>query len=298
LHQCAAAAAERGPVAFVGPAGSGKLWWTRALHAKLAKPPPLAVFEPAALTVELQARFLFGDAESGLAGVLEPDRPLWLAVRQPTNLALDLQAKLVAAATAREDRLRLLVCERDSLESALRDGRLDPKLYYFATRRRIEVPPLVERREDLQDFCLIWHRLRSSNPHSGLEIDAKALAALASYHWPGNVRELFAVLDAARSRRPIGPISADDLVLRIVRRRTANPEPPTAPISLQAVLERVERRLLETALAQFGGNKSKAAEHLGLSRAKLLRRLEQLLGHKPGGAGDGENPDGKVDLKD
>ncbi|MGL5097821.1 MAG: helix-turn-helix domain-containing protein, partial [Planctomycetia bacterium] len=217
---------------------------------------------------------------------------------------------------------RLVVTSREPLERGRSDGRLLDHLYHLVAALTIRLPPLRDRRAELFDHVAAvltkpprGSATRSLEPAAGFSdfvvaddrsaaagkvnwtLDAAAQALFLQYDWPGNLRELEAVLRQAqvRSATPTagspapplpGVLTPADFPRRLRRTEptAADALPPTgAPPSLDALLEEVERRLLRTTLERCRGNKSKAADQLGVSRARMHRRLEQL-GLTPAGA--------------
>jgi DNA-binding NtrC family response regulator len=137
----------------------------------------------------------------------------------------------------------------------------------------IPVPPLRSRLDDLPKLCE-----RAGLPRPAADV----LAVLRTYNWPGNLRELADVLAKAEG----GPLTKDHLPRVIRERHLIATHPHTAPPrmpNLDDILTAVEKRLIENALAEAGGNQGVAAERLGVFRQRLARRIAAL-----GIAGDGE----------
>jgi transcriptional regulator with PAS, ATPase and Fis domain len=107
-----------------------------------------------------------------------------------------------------------------------------------------------------------------------------AWECVRAYAWPGNLRELFATLLRAGQRVETELIDAADLPLAVRQAKAAAdapaPRPPAALPPLDTVLEEVERRMIRLALERANGNKSKAAELLGIWRPRLLGRIKAL----------------------
>jgi transcriptional regulator of acetoin/glycerol metabolism len=126
--------------------------------------------------------------------------------------------------------------------------------------RVVTAPPLRHRIEDVRDLvAALLGRL--SSKHVG--VDAGALNALLRHPWPGNVGELEQALVSALRRHPSGPVRAEDL-------------PPSVHCTARKVLsglEAVERDMITTALLDAGGDKARAAERLGISRATIYRKI-------------------------
>jgi two-component system NtrC family response regulator len=157
----------------------------------------------------------------------------------------------------------------------LQDNTFREDLYYRINVFPIYLPPLRERVEDIPS--LIGHFLKKlGKPEDA--IDQNALELLLQYRWPGNVRELENVIERALIMSSAGAICAEDLpphvkALQVTGSLTALNIPEDG-ISL----ERVEVDLIKKALQQAGGNKSKAAKLLGITRRKLYSMMERLSG--------------------
>ena len=213
------------------------------------------------------------------------------------KLATDLQELLVRTFGNADPPLwRIIATEREPLEGALSDGRLAESLYYLLTRITIEVPPLRKRQAELSDLVtqtIEGLRKDTADANAVAGIDPAALEALRKYDWPGNLTELETVLQGAirRTQKPF--LATRDLPRRVLRSEPTNPvgEREAKIVPLDELLESVERRMIDIALRRHKGNKSKAAEELGISRPRLHRRAEQL-GFSMGPLE--ENPQGKA----
>jgi DNA-binding NtrC family response regulator len=108
--------------------------------------------------------------------------------------------------------------------------------------------------------------------------EPEALDALAAYSWPGEVDELAETIRHAHDRTENARITADDLPPQLHQslRATSSPRRAEQPIDLADVLRSVESELIDRAMLRAKGNKAKAARMLGIARARLLRRIEQL----------------------
>jgi DNA-binding NtrC family response regulator len=287
------AAASDTPVSFVGEIGTGKKVLAQTLHfASERRRGNLAILDCRQSTSEQLRRELVGPAVISVEGVIKTDPVEFGGLLHPSQsgtlvlsgvgrLAVDLQELLVREIKDDSPRWRLVATERETLESCLADGRLIESFYYLLTRFVIAVPPLRERSAELADHCQ-WILARrqpttaKGEPVAG--ISPEAMRVLESYDWPGNLVELEAVLltAARRAAKPI--LSVRDLPQRLskpVEREELSVETPQLP-ALDAMLESIEQRMVELALRLFKGNKSKAAEALGISRPRLHKRAGQI----------------------
>ncbi len=158
----------------------------------------------------------------------------------------------------------------------------------------IALAPLTQRLDDL-------HVLTSQFigdepvPSSGLgvtELSEQATAALRAYCWPGNIDELQACIASAARRTTVGIIELEHLPLAVrTFASTATESKQVQPLDLDATLLDIERHILQQAIDHFPRNRAAAARHLGISRTRLLRRLEQLGMSGSGNLADDESPE-------
>jgi len=143
----------------------------------------------------------------------------------------------------------------------------------------IELPPLRERKEDIPLLAQLFLEEKNAEGEKQLAgFTSESLDLLVGYPWPGNLDELDRFVGEAQVKAKGTLISRTDLPLRLHAEAEAvlHVASPEKPINLEAILLEAERELIERALSRAKGNKSKAAELLGMSRSKLYRRLEQL----------------------
>ncbi|HUB07475.1 MAG TPA: sigma 54-interacting transcriptional regulator, partial [Myxococcales bacterium] len=168
--------------------------------------------------------------------------------------------------------VRAVGASNQDLEQAVKEGRFREDLFYRLNVVTIRLPPLRERPEDLP--LLAEHFVRKHAQSENARLSNEALALLAAYRWPGNVRELENVIARALALNASGAIVPDDLPDSI---RAPGPVPtPGTPARLfdgRPPLAEIDRRYAELVLSETGGNKSKAAEVLGIDRKTLSRLL-------------------------
>jgi two-component system NtrC family response regulator len=172
-----------------------------------------------------------------------------------------------------EIKARTISATNRHLEEALKNKTFREDLYYRINVFPISLPPLREHKEDIPD--LVAHFLKKFGRDEGA-IDGKALNILMKYLWPGNVRELENLVERALIMSSTGEIREQDLPPHI--RNLPSPsggawlDIPSDGLSL----EEVEKNLIKNALTKAGGNKSKAAKLLGITRRKLYSMMERL----------------------
>jgi DNA-binding NtrC family response regulator len=280
LDQVRAASASGASALIVGEVGTGKRTVARTIHALgPTRQAPLLPLDCAALPPETLGRHLFGpgdDHEDESPPRLTLSDGATLLLAEVLELPRDLQARL---ASALDGRVRVLATTSDDPDAALKAERLRPDLYYALTSLVLRVRPLRDRLDDVP--VLAQHFLERANQRDGRQragFAPDAIEALVAYDWPGNLRELARVVDAAHATGPDDRIAATDLPAAIRGHFGGAylPPPPPAPVSLDATLVDVERRLIEQTLARARQNKSRAAELLGISRPRLYRRIKEL----------------------
>jgi two-component system response regulator HydG len=168
--------------------------------------------------------------------------------------------------------VRVIAATNRDLDDALRDGSFRTDLYYRLNVITLHLPPLRERREDIPLLCeWFLQRLAEQRGVSPKRLSPQALEALSAYHWPGNVRELENALEHAMVLAPGDTIEPDALPRRIL-------EPKVEPLVSEKplptpTLEVIERAYIMWVLGSVGGNKTRAAEILGIDPSTLYRKL-------------------------
>jgi DNA-binding NtrC family response regulator len=219
--------------------------------------------------------WLATDADpSGIAGYLYLDR-VDLLTPPGQNVLLGV---LRGLQERQPGRAVLLASSQTSLRQMVAQGLFQPDLAYRLAAIRFVVPPLRQRREDIEPLAqAILDRLCARYQQTPVALTPGSLARLMQHDWPGNVRELAAVLEAALLEATDGVIRPADLVLSGNPDSRPQPQPParTGELSLDAVV----RQHVQYVLDLTRGNKLRAARQLGISRSTLYRLLanESLL---------------------
>jgi DNA-binding NtrC family response regulator len=279
VAQARLAAGVAAPVLFVGEAGAGKQALARAVHAQgPGREQAFTALDGRRLPPAFVAAALFAQEGPGRSGPLET-----IYLKNPEDLPRDVQLRLcdwLAEAAERPDRPRLMAGSCLSLAQAVRSGRLLEELACVLGTLVLEVPPLRERLADLP--ALVERLLSRANAEAEVRVTGllpDAWEVVRAYPWPGNVAELYGALRVAQGRCQGERIAAADLpaaVRQAVRLGQDAGSPPEKPLPLDHLLEQAERRLIELALRRAGGNKTVAAQALGVWRPRLLRRMKAL----------------------
>ncbi|MFO1009973.1 MAG: sigma 54-interacting transcriptional regulator [Planctomycetota bacterium] len=279
-------------VLVVGESGTGKELVARALHSLSPRAAgPFVSENCAAFPESLIESELFGYKKGAFTGA-DSDRPGLFERAEGGTLFLDeigelplaLQAKLLRVLETGEVRrvgdsrvrhadFRLVAATNRDLEAEVREGRFRADLFYRLDGLRVALPALRERIEDVPE--LVDHFLRLENARTGLskKVDRAVVARLCRRAWPGNVREL------ANEVTRLYVLSEGDVVdPELVRTAGATREPASSAADPFAAgvptLEELEKRAILRALELASGDKRKAAEMLGISRAKVYQRLK------------------------
>ena len=294
------AAKTKVPVLIEGASGTGKELIARALHdLSHAKDKPFMAVNTAALTESLLESELFGFARGAFTGADHARDGLFAQAKGGTvfldeisSMPHAFQSKLlrvlqehtvrpVGASEERPVEFRLVAASNRNLEAMIASGEFREDLLYRMAVLRIWIPPLAERRGDIEPLARHFLQVCAQDclePGAPIpEFGADALAALQTNPWPGNVREL----QNAVQRAVIvcgGPrIAAHHLGLDT---RPIRPEPPADELNYlkekQVAIERFQREFVHRSLETSGGNISQAATQCGLTRAALQRIMRQL----------------------
>jgi DNA-binding NtrC family response regulator len=288
-------------VLITGESGTGKEVVARLLHGSSGRASgPLVAINCGAIPEALMESELFGHAKGSFTGATEARAGTFLQANGGTlfldeiaELPLPLQVKLlrvlqerrvtaVGDSRARAIDVRIVAATNRDLEAMVREGTFRADLYYRLDVLPIRLPAVRERREDIP--LLIRHFLETMNRRfdRGVVLSDAALAAMTGYDWPGNVREMENMVERLVVLNRSGTIAVDELPQRLtsatrvsVSGAAALVDLETAGIDLQAVVAEFEDSLIARALRSAGGNKTRAAELLGLSRTTLFDKLKR-----------------------
>jgi transcriptional regulator with GAF, ATPase, and Fis domain len=289
-------ASSRISVLITGESGTGKELVARMMHARGDRAEkPFVAINCAALPETLLESELFG-IERGVATGVEA-RPGRFEVATEGTLFLDeigdmpltLQAKLLRVLQEREIErvggrrripidVRVLAATHANLPVRIARGEFREDLYYRLRVVEIALPPLRERREDIPR--LVRHFLERFAAREGVDVpklDRDAYAALLTHEFSGNIRELENLLEGAAALSRGGTIGREDLQWLPTARGLRVPAVAGAPDEEPASLKALEDRHIERVLKMAGGNKSRAARLLGISRRTLYRK--KIMGH-------------------
>ena len=302
-------APSRATILIEGESGTGKELIAQAIHqaSPRARAPFVAV-HCAALSENLLESELFGHERGSFTGATErrigrfesaSGGTLFLdeigEISQSTQVKLlrfleNKSIERVGGSKPLELDVRLVAATNRNLEQLVREGKFREDLFFRLNVVRLTMPPLRERPEDIP--LLLAHFIKIFSDENGvppLTVEPGALRTLQSYPWPGNIRELRNFCENAVVLRRGGTLTEYDLEPKF--RTTSLPGPIAAPsgtgassantlMSLPASspslsVEENEKHLLREALLKARGNRTRAAEMMGVSRRTLHRKIAQ-----------------------
>lgn len=281
-------------VLITGESGTGKELVARGIHYNSTRAAgPFVGVNLAAVPEGLIESELFGhkrgaftDARTDKTGLFVEADGGTMFLDEIGELALPLQAKLLRVLQEHEVRpvgatknqrvdVRVVAATNKNLEEMLSDGSFREDLYYRLNVIHVDLPPLRTRPEDIlpiAEHMLIQLGARQT-PARTIRLAAEAQRLLLAYHWPGNVRELTNVLERGIALCHSDLISEEDLPQHVRERRPA--DFLGAAVARRMTLSELEREFIEAVLADEAGNKTRAAQRLGLDRKTLYRKLEE-----------------------
>ena len=272
------------PVLITGETGTGKGWVARRIHELSPRASlPFVEVNCASLSATFFESELFGhergaftDAKQAKRGLLEVAGGGTVFLDEVAETTTDVQPKLLkvieehtyrrlGGTTEMRSQARIILATHQRLEEAVAEKRFRADLYYRLQVLTIELPPLRERRDEIPALA------RTLLPR-GARLSPAAVDALAPYAWAGNIRELKNALWRASILADGSEIGPEHLGLP----PTASPGGvPTAGAAEPASLEEWERLAIARALERSGGNRTRAAELLGISRSTLAEKLKR-----------------------
>ncbi|MCA9550493.1 MAG: sigma-54-dependent Fis family transcriptional regulator [Myxococcales bacterium] len=298
-------------VLVTGESGTGKELVARALHAESPRrDKPFIRINCAAIPRELIESELFGYEKGAFTGAvsakpgrfeLADDGTLFLD--EIGEIPLEMQVKLLRAlqesefervggVTTTKVDVRLVAATNQDLAAEVKAGRFREDLFYRLNVVPIVLPPLRERREDIP--LLVEHFRTKYNDRLGKKVervDADAIRLLCAYAWPGNIRELENVMERAVLFAEEAEVTPDELPEQIRGKDSEPPTPSTPPTTMDLMpagpvgplkeivrlhTETVEKDLIRRALEETGGNVTKAARRLEISRKSLQNKMKEL----------------------
>ncbi|MBY4675618.1 sigma-54-dependent transcriptional regulator [Marinobacterium arenosum] len=278
----------RSAVLIEGETGTGKELVAAALHQLSGRKGPFVPLNCGAVAAELIESELFGHTKGAFTGAGQPRQGLFsyadggtLFLDELAEMPLLMQAKLlrvleegkirpVGSEQARTVDVRIVAASNRSLQQAVEQGEFRADLFYRLNVLPLQLPPLRQRCEDIAPLAqYLGGQLAQELGLPPLPLSQPDIQALQQYHWPGNVRELRNLLERCML---LGSLPHQMLSPQADSRSTAEPRSGYPP---DWSLSQVERHHIERVLARQQGNKSRAAEQLGIGRKTLDRKLQR-----------------------
>ena len=269
-------------VLIEGPSGTGKELVARAIHnlSPRAKGPFVAV-ELAAISPTLLEAELFGHEKGAFTGAVARRAGRFEAANHGTlfldeisEMPLEIQVKLLRVLQEREFQrlgsndsvktdIRIVAATNRDLAAYVRAGKFREDLYYRLNVIDLHLPALKDRAGDVP--LLVGRFLKE---FGGKTVSPEAMKLLEAYPWPGNVRELRNAVEKMCVLSPTGEIGEEDVPDEMKRGGART-------LSTAGTLEETEKEKILAVLEECGGNRTKAAERLGISRRTIYRKLEE-----------------------
>ena len=288
-------------VLIQGESGTGKEVIARYIHDLSSRSDgPFLSLNCGALPESLLESELFGHVKGSFTGAVRDKQGLFAAARGGTffldeigEMSPATQVKLLRVLQEREAipvggteaipvDVRVVAATNRDLEDEIRQGRFRTDLYYRLNVIAIHLPPLRERRDDIEIFVSAFlERIAKEKGTPVKRLAPEAAEAVLSYDWPGNVRELENALERAVVLTKGESIPLSAMPAKVTERRV---EPLVADrVHHNPTLDTIERAYISWVLQAEGGNKSRAAEVLGIDPSTLYRKLSRYEG---GGGSD------------
>lgn len=287
-------ASSRASVLITGESGVGKELVADALVSYSdRKDKPFVKVHCAALNSNLLESELFGHVKGAFTGAIA-DKKGRFEMADGGTIFLDeigeidpsTQIKLLRVLQEREFEkvggektiktdVRVIAATNRDLETEIREGRFREDLYYRLNVVRLEVPPLRERKEDL--FLLATEFLARFAKENNKEIEGfsnDAKSAISNYDWPGNIRELQNCVESAVVMCRNNLIELSDLPSSVSKAKKEN----SIEIEIGTTMDEAEKKIILSTVAFCKGNKSKAADVLGLGRKTVIRKIQEYEG--------------------
>ena len=283
-------------ILITGESGTGKSLIARSIHRESGRRDgPFVEIACGALTETLLESELFGHVAGAFTGAIA-DKQGKFSQAQGGTIFLDeistaspqMQVKLlrvlqefkfepVGGTRTEEADTRVILATNDDLGQAVAEGTFRRDLYYRVNVINLEIPPLRRRTADIQSLC--DHFVELVCRETGKQpvgFSDEALEILRRHGWPGNVRELQNVVERAVLLSHHDVIRAEDLPAELLNEASQGSEVDYGGLTLKKALERPEREIIRQALRDCRGNRSLAADVLGINRTTLYKKMKRL----------------------
>lgn len=289
LYSIAALRGEKGPILIEGETGSGKEVVAHLLSHQ-EKGRPFVPVNIAAIAENLFESEIFGHvrgaftgADSLKIGLAEAANSGDLFLDEIEALPLNHQVKLlrflesgevrrVGAKESIQVNARVIAASNQPLEELVKTGKFREDLYFRLSGKKINLPPLRNRKEDIELLCQKFLSLDRSR--NGKILSPEALNLLKTYNWPGNVRELKRICEQLLLTSPLPIIRREDAEKVIPTDRAQAQFELVLEKGLAHLVESFEKEVLAKALARTGNDVDKAAEMIQISRSSFYKKMK------------------------
>lgn len=283
-------------ILITGESGTGKEMFAHAIHeASHRKDGSFVPINCAAIPKELLESELFGYEGGAFTGAKKEGKPGKFEIANGGTVFLDeigampleMQAKLLRVLEERrfvrvggtkqvDLDIRVIAATNENLEKNVKEGKFREDLYYRLNVIKLDIPPLRERINDIP----LLSRIIISDLSKELGIEQKVLSdesidIMMRYEWPGNVRELRNILERALNFSIESTIRPKHLPEYLIERASHSIEKEEEALSLKEAVRKAEIEAIKNAIVQSKGNKTLAAEKLGIHRTNLYKKLDK-----------------------
>jgi len=272
-----------------GDSGTGKELVTKIIHfTGITKEQPFVAINCSAISENLLESELFGHVKGAFTGAIANKKGKFELAREGTifldeiaELSINLQAKLLRVLQEREFekvggestypmKARIIAASNRNLEKLVEEGKFREDLYYRLRVFTIDVPPLMERKEDIP--LLVVHFLKKINKEvhkSVKKIPIESMEKLQNHNWPGNIRELENTLMQAIVLSKSDVLIPENILINTLNRNIKG------DFDLTLSLFEVEKKHILNVLESVNGDKLKAIKILGISKPTLYAKLDK-----------------------
>lgn len=276
-------------VLIMGESGTGKEVVAKTIHdgSERAKKPFIAI-DCGAIPKDIAGSEFFGHIKGSFTGAINDKIGCFEAANGGTlfldeigNLSYENQILLLRAVQERKIKrigsnkeieidVRIISATNENLKNAVTDGNFREDLFHRLNEFTISTPALRDRKDDIEDFAMLFLKSATEqlNKHVN-SISPEVLLAFFKYNWPGNLRELQNIIKRATLLNSSETLEISSLPDEFLQSDKSS-ETPTN------LIEDAEKSAIETALTLAKGNKSRAAELLGMSRKTLYNKINQF----------------------
>ncbi|MDQ0243696.1 DNA-binding NtrC family response regulator [Bacillus fengqiuensis] len=287
-------------VLLLGESGVGKTALAKWIHKRSnRKEKPFVSINCAAIPENLLESELFGYQKGAFTGATETRAGKFEAADKGTifldeigEISLTVQAKLLhvieeksfmrlGSNSYRKVDVRIISATNKDIKRLVKEGKFREDLYYRLNLVEVEVPPLRERREDIPFIIRRYIEKLNRKYLKEVGVSDDVIQFLTSYEWPGNIREMLNIVERLHILKMTGTIEESDLSRELFNFSESLEQKGSSSFNisdgnLKKTLENVEEQLIKKALKETGGNRSKAADILGIARHTLVYKIKKI----------------------